>query len=86
VISSDEYVRKTGDVIIAQITSRTSSPPRPGDHRVARWREAGLLAPSLVRARVTTLRSSVILRVLGQMPAPELEEIDKKLASALGLS
>jgi mRNA interferase MazF len=31
VISPDEYNKSTGKLIIAQITSRVSAPPHPGD-------------------------------------------------------
>lgn len=86
VISSDDYNAATGDVIIAQITSKVDSPSRPGDHRLERWREAGLPLPSLVRARMTTLHSSLLLKSLGKMPDDEMRSIDRGLASALGLS
>jgi mRNA interferase MazF len=84
VVSTAEYNRATGDVVIAQITSRVGSPTRPGDHQVEKWREAGLLRPSLVRARLTTLENGLLIRILGKMPAGEMELIDKALASALG--
>ena len=86
VISTDAYNAATGDVIIAQITSRVNSPSRPGDYRPKRWREAGLLIPSLVRARVTTLDSSLLIRALGLMPPEEMTEIDRAIGSALGLA
>lgn len=86
VISTDTYNAATGDVIIAQITSRVNSPPRPGDYRPKRWREAGLLLPSLVRARITTLESSMLIRTLGLMSPEEMTAIDRALASALGLA
>ena len=85
VISIDRYNLLTGDVVIAQITSKVDSPPRPGDHRVGRWQDAGLVAPSLTRARVTTLHSSVVIRQLGVMPAADLTQIDAAIGSALGL-
>lgn len=85
VISTREYNDASGDVIIAQITSRTRGRPLPGDHRVQNWKKAGLLAPSLVRVRVTTLRASLVLRKLGQMPAGDMQLIDTQISSALGL-
>lgn len=86
VISNDEYNRATGDVIVAQITSKVNSPPRPGDYRLNDWRAAGLPLPSLVRARMTTLHSSLPVRTLGRMPAGEMRSIDEALAVALGLT
>lgn len=84
ILSSGKYNEATGDVIIAQITSRVSAPLRPGDCSIEKWREAGLLAPSRVRAKLTTLRVNLLLRRLGQMPAGDLSSIDRALASVLG--
>ena len=85
VISIDDYNRGTGDVVIAQITSKVDSPARPGDHAIGRWKEAGLVAPSLARSRVTTLHASIVLRQLGAMPATEMALIDAAIGLALGL-
>ncbi len=85
IISTQEYNSATGDVVIAQITSRLNSPPRPGDHIIRGWQRAGLLAPSLVRARITTLHSSMLVRTLGDMPNGDMRSINNSLANALGL-
>jgi mRNA interferase MazF len=84
VLSSVEYNEATGDVIIAQITSRVNAKPRPGDHLVAGWTEAGLLAPSLFRAKLTTLHSDLVERRLGRMPHRDAAAIDRALAGVLG--
>ena len=86
VISSDEYNAATGDVIIAQITSRVNSPRRPGDHQLKRWKDAGLLVPSLVRARMTTLHSSIVVKPLGAMAPEEMSEVGSSVGGVLGLS
>ena len=85
VISVDAYNRRTRDIVIALITSNVDSPAQPGDHLIGRWKEAGLMAPSLVRARVTTLEASMVLRHLGMMPGAEMTKIDAAIGSALGL-
>jgi len=85
VVSSDEYNRATGDVIIAQISSKLRSRPRPGDHLVGDWEAAGLLLPSLVRARITTLHTSIVIRVLGTMPEGEMTGAERGLRLALDL-
>lgn len=85
VISSDAYNRVSNDIVIAQITSNVNAPPLPGDHRVHSWAKAGLLAPSLVRSRLTTVHASLPTRVLGRMPEDDIRSIDRAIASALGL-
>lgn len=85
VVSSNTYNAACPDVVVAQITSRTTPAPRPGDHRVRDWRSAGLVVPSLVRARVATLQSSIVVRRLGAMPPQDMAAVDKGLAAALAL-
>ena len=86
VVSSDRYNSVSREVIIAQITSRVQAPPRPGDHKIGEWQNAGLLAPSLVRARLATLNSSLVARKLGKMPEPDMRAIGTRLADALDLA
>ncbi len=85
VVSTRAYNEATGDTIIAQITSKVKSPPRPGDHILKRWRDAGLPLPSLVRAKLATLHSSLFIRTLGHMPADEMKHIDSGIAGVLEL-
>jgi len=86
VVSSEAYHEASDDVIIAQITSKLAVRPRPGDHRVAAWQEAGLVTPSLVRVKLATLDSGLILRRLGTMPSPDMRAIDRGLVVALSLT
>ena len=85
VVSGDEYLSACPDVIVAQITGRLNPPPRPGDHRVRDWKGAGLLSPSLVRARLTTLHRSVVLRRLGRMSSDDMFAVNRSLMTALDL-
>lgn len=71
VISSAEFSRQTGELLIAQITSRVSAPARPGDYCIEGWKEANLPRPALVRARLATLASPLVLRKLGVLSEPE---------------
>jgi mRNA interferase MazF len=85
VLSSSAYHAACNEVVIAQITSKLAVAPRPGDHRVVAWREAGLLVPSLVRAKVATLHNGLLLRRLGAMLPSDMHAIDRGLVLALAL-
>ena len=85
VVSSDAYHRASRDVVIAQITSKLAVAPRPGDHQIVAWQEAGLVTPSLARAKLATLDSGLILRRMGTMPASDMRAIDRGLGVALSL-
>jgi mRNA interferase MazF len=77
VISSREHNEATGELVVAQITSRVSAQPRPGDYRIEAWRDARLPRPALVRARLATVETSLVLRKLGR-----LSEADQRGAMA----
>lgn len=85
IISGDAYNNACPDVILAQITGRLNAPPRPGDYRVRDWRDAGLVGPSMVRARLTTLHRSVVLRRLGCMTDHDMLVVNRSLVTALDL-
>lgn len=68
VVSSEEYNAAMGDVVLAPITSNLSAPPVPGDHRIQDWGESGLIGPSVVRAKLTTIDSNLFVRTLGRLP------------------
>jgi mRNA interferase MazF len=84
VISPEDYNQAAGELIIAQITSRVSAPPRPGDYRIQDWQEAKLPCPALVRARLATLKASQVLRKLGELGEGDLRAIRMTLQTVLG--
>ena len=86
VVSTDVYNAAGPDIMIAQITSRLNAPPHPGDHRIVDWQRAGLLLPSLLRARVTTLEALHVLRVMGTLGPDDIVSVDRGLRDALGLA
>ena len=67
VISRNNFNQQTEELIVAQITSRISSPNREGDYQIIDWREASLVKPAIVRLRVATLPTAMVLRRLGSL-------------------
>ena len=72
VISGTDYNQETGQLIIAQVTGRVSGPSRLGDCLIRDWSAAALLGPSLVRARLATVDSGLVLRKLGALTPDDL--------------
>lgn len=85
VVSSGQYNQSTNDVMIAQITGNVSSPARLGDHMVVGWQQAGLHAPSRVRAKIATLQHNLVQCILGQMPPHDMQGVESNLRAALQL-
>ena len=67
VISRNNFNQQTEELIVAQITSRISSPNREGDYQIIDWRKASLIKPAIVRLRVATLPTAMVLRRLGSL-------------------
>lgn len=85
VVSDDHYNRTTPDLIVASVTSNLQAVRHPGDHLIADWRGAGLRAPSLLQAKLTTVAQPVVRRKIGRLGGPDLAALDAGLRRALGL-
>ena len=67
VVSGAAYNEDTGELIVAQITGHIPDEERVGDCLIEHWKEASLLRPSMVRARLATLKIELVLRRLGKL-------------------
>ena len=83
VISPIAYNSATGELVVAQVTSRISAPARWGDYAIEAWKEANLPRPALVRARLATLSASLVLRRLGRLTDADFRGAQKALAEAV---
>ncbi len=84
VVSSSGFNQETGELVIAQITSRVSAPARAGDYTIEGWREAKLPRPALVRARLTTLTQPLVLRRLGSLSETDYQGALAVLKAQMG--
>jgi mRNA interferase MazF len=66
IVSSLDYHRQRPDVIVMAITSRIS-PSMAGDIPLQNWQAAGLLKASVIKAVVTTIEPTLILKKLGRL-------------------
>tara|TARA_B100000315_G_scaffold253466_1_gene292308 strand:+ start:402 stop:743 length:342 start_codon:yes stop_codon:yes gene_type:complete len=83
VLSPSEFNQATGELVIAQITSRSAATARPGDYRIEGWEEANLPRPALVRARLATVKTSMVLRRLGALSEAEFQDARTALTGAI---
>ncbi len=82
VLSGADYNRR-GDVILAAIT--THAPRLPIDYPIQGWREAGLVAPSVVRIQLATVAVRRLLFRPGRMAKDDLARVDLLLTKVLEL-
>ena len=83
VVSSAEYNRR-GAVIIAAVTTH---PPRiPSDSPIRGWREANLVAPSVVRMHLATIATRRVLYRPGRLISSDLANVNGLLKNVLELN
>lgn len=85
VVSADSYNSGQDDLIIAQISSQVDRPVSPDEYEIIDWKGSGLLFPSVVRPKLFTLESSLVIRALGHLTTQEMDEVDKRLRIVLAL-
>ena len=84
VVSPAQYNDATGELVVGQITSRITATPRPGDYQIRDWKDANLPRAAMVRSRLATLQSVLVLRRLGELTAPDLQAAIGELGRAIG--
>ncbi len=86
VVSPDVYNRSGPDLVIAFITSHMDVPPRPGDHRIQFWKEAGLPKASLLRMKFATINREIVLKRIGRFHPPGQSRMRAVLSGFFGES
>jgi mRNA interferase MazF len=84
VVSSPAYHRARQEVIVVAVTSNIRR-RLFGDHRIAEWKGAGLLFPSVASGILRTIKATMILRRLGALSEPDLAAVSQKLRRSLSL-
>ena len=85
VVSADTYNSAQRDVVLAQISSQVPAVPRSDEYVIIDWLGAGLNFPSVVRAKLFTIESSMVVQTLGQLPRSEMLLVDDLLRTVLAL-
>ncbi len=85
VVSVPEYQGARGDLILAYLTSQTVPSDAEFDYLLADWAAAGLLKPTLMRARLAVVNERLVQYRVGTLSARDMAEIDRRLRRALGL-
>lgn len=83
IISSDNYHKKRQEVIIMAITSNIDR-VLFGDTKINKWKEAGLLFPSVVTAIIRTIKTSMTIRKLGALSKQDFHSVRENLEKAIG--
>ena len=85
VISTAAYHAARPDVILAVITSQTSSATAPSDYVLQDWAAAGLHRPSAFRAFLATLPAAAVASAVGRLSARDWQEVQSRIRVALAV-
>ncbi|MBU4346651.1 MAG: type II toxin-antitoxin system PemK/MazF family toxin [Candidatus Omnitrophica bacterium] len=78
VISSDNYHKSRREVVVLAITSNIRR-VLFGDTKIDRWKEAGLLYPSLITGIIRTIKDNMIIRKLGTLSQQDFQKVQETL-------
>ena len=84
VVSSDAYHRERPDLIILAVTSQARPQAALGEAAVAKWKEAGLLRPSVLKPVVATIERGLVLRKLGRLAEEDCAALRNVVDAILG--
>lgn len=84
VVSSDAYHRDRPDVILMAVTSQVRPAVGVGEIPVQRWKEAGLLKPSVLKPLLATVERRLLIRKLGRLDAQDRDALARGLRTILG--
>ena len=84
VVSASGYQRARQEMVVAAITSHVER-RLYGDHRIADWKGAGLLFPSIATGILRTIKQTMVGRKIGSLSTPDLDAFDRELRRCLGL-
>ncbi len=83
IISSDNYHKGRQEVIVVAITGNIEK-VLFSDTKIDKWKEAGLIYPSLVTGIILTIKDSLIIHKLGTLLQQDLQKVQKNLGEAMG--
>jgi mRNA interferase MazF len=82
IISGDSYHKNRQEVIVAAITGNTKR-VLFGDTKIDKWKEAGLICPSLVTGIIRTIKSNMIIRKLGMLLPLDFQKAQKNIRKTM---
>jgi mRNA interferase MazF len=84
VVSSAAYHRGRRDLIIMAVTSQARPAATLGEVKVADWKSAGLIKPSVVKPVIATVDATLVIRRLGRRKAEDQETLRRAIGAIFG--
>ena len=84
VVSSAPFHEERPDLIILAVTSQVRAAPALGEAVITKWKEAGLLKPSVLKPVLATIERTLVLRRLGRLGEDDQRALRELLDEILG--
>lgn len=84
IVSSAGYNANRRDIVIMAITSRVRQPLEFGESMLVDWQGAGLIKASVFKPVVATIEQGLVVRVMGQLSAPDLTSMREVVGKLIG--
>jgi mRNA interferase MazF len=84
VVSSAAYHRERPDLVILAVTTQARPAAGVGEAAIAKWKEAGLLKPSVLKPVLATIERGLVLRKLGRLEDGDRAALRRVLDEILG--
>lgn len=84
IISSNTYNQNRQEVIVMAITSNIKR-VLFSDSKIDKWKEAGLLYPSLVTGIIRTIKGNMIIRKLGILTHQDFQKVQRNFKESIGI-
>jgi mRNA interferase MazF len=84
IISSRAYHEQRPDLIVMAVTSQTQPAAGIGTVTIARWEEAGLLKPSVIKPVLATIEPRLVIKKLGRLQEMDCTALKRAIGTILG--
>jgi mRNA interferase MazF len=84
IVSSAAYHRDRPDLVILAVTSQVRPVSGVGEALITKWRETGLLRPSVLKPVLATIERGLVLRTLGSLAEEDRDALRRVLTEILG--
>ena len=84
VASSAAYNRSRPDVVLVAVTSQLRPSALFGEVVITKWKDAGLLKPSVIKPIFATVENVLLLRKLGRLGKEDRKMLQETLKTLLG--
>ncbi len=91
VVQADSFHRRMANTVVAMITTNLARAREPShlliDISTPEGKQSGLLHSSIINCNtLTTVRQQDVLRILGSLNSPVMQQVDQCLKAALGIA